>query len=349
MNRVKARCTCGPNQPFVPTTIERRDPGPRDVLIAIAYAGICHSDVEHAHSTRGKTIYPLVPGHEIAGTVLAVGTEVTRHRVGDRVGVGNMVDACRRCANCRSGLEQYCSGGRTLAYGSIDRHRSDGLPTYGGYSEQVVVDEAFVVRIPDAIALPNAAPLLCAGITMYSPLRHWGAAPGKRVAILGFGGLGHVGVQMSHALGAHTTVLDLTPAKREDALRLGADDYRLSSDAETFAQLDSSFDIVVSTVPIHADLDKYLGLLALDGVYVNLAVPGVPLSIPAAVLLNNRRSIAGTRSGGIAETQAMLDFCAAHGISAEVEVISADGIDAAYRRLTAGDVRFRFVIDNATL
>jgi uncharacterized zinc-type alcohol dehydrogenase-like protein len=346
MTRVKARCTCGPQQPFVATTIERRDPGPRDVVIDIAYAGICHSDVEHAHSTRGKTIYPLVPGHEMAGTVLAVGAEVTRHRVGDRVGVGNMVDACRRCDNCRAGLEQYCSGGRTLAYGSIGR---DGQPTYGGYSEQVVVDEAFVVTIPDAIPLQNAAPLLCAGITLYSPLQHWGAGPGKRVAIVGFGGLGHVGVQMSRALGAHTTVLDLTEAKREDALRLGADDYRLSTDPATFSELDSSFDIVVSTVAIHADLDRYLGLLALDGVYVNLAVPGVPLSVSAAVLLTNRRSIAGTRSGGIAETQEMLDFCAHHGIAAEVEVIDADGIDTAYQRLMAGDVRFRFVIDNRTL
>ncbi|MEJ8848205.1 NAD(P)-dependent alcohol dehydrogenase [Variovorax rhizosphaerae] len=346
MFRVKARCTCGPRQPFVSTTIERRAPGPRDVHIAIAYAGICQSDVEHAHSTRGKTIYPLVPGHEMAGTVLAVGSEVTRHRVGDRVGVGNMVDACRRCDNCRAGLEQYCSGGRTLAYGVIG---ADGQPTYGGYSEQVVVDEAFVVAIPDAIALQNAAPLLCAGITMYSPLRHWGAGPGKRVAILGFGGLGHMGVQISRSLGAHTTVLDITPAKREDALRLGADDYRLSNEPDTFTVLDSSFDIVLSTVPIHADLDRYLGLLALDGVYVNLAVASVPLSVPAAALLTNRRSIAGTRSGGIAETQEMLDFCAAHGIAAEVEVIAADDIDAAYRRLLAGDVRFRFVIDNQTL
>lgn len=346
MVRVKARCICGPDQSFVATTIERRDPGPHDVQIALAYAGICHSDVEHAHSTRGKTIYPLVPGHEMAGTVVAVGSEVTRHRVGDRVGVGNMVDACRRCEQCRAGLEQYCSGGRTLAYGVIGR---DGLPTQGGYSEQVVVDEAFVVRIPDAIALQNAAPLLCAGITMYSPLRHWGAGPGKRVAILGLGGLGHVGVQMSRAFGAHTTVLDLSPEKRADALRLGADDYRLGSEAATFAALANRFDLLISTVPIQADLGRYLDLLALDGVYVNLAVPAAPLNVPAAALLNNRRAIAGSRSGGIAETQEMLDFCARHGIAAEVELIQADDIDAAYRRLMAGDVRFRFVIDNQTL
>lgn len=342
----KARCACGPDQPFVPTTIERRDPGPRDVLIDIAFAGICHSDVEHARSMRGKTIYPIVPGHEMAGIVVAVGTEVTQVRIGDRVGVGNMVDACGECENCRVGLEQYCSGGRTLAYNAIGR---DGKPTYGGYSQNVVVDERFVVRIPEPIALQNAAPLLCAGITMYSPLRHWRAGPGKHVAVIGFGGLGHVGVQMARAMGAHTTVLDLSPAKCADALRLGADAYRLSTDPHTFTALDSAFDLIISTVPIHDQLDRYLGLLARDGVYVNLAVPAKPLNLSVAVLMTNRRSIAGTRSGGIAETQEMLDFCAAHGIGAEVEIINADGIDDAYRRLLAGDVRFRFVIDNSTL
>jgi len=342
----KARCTCGPDQPFIATTIERRDPGPRDVLIEIAFAGICHSDVEHARSLRGKTIYPLVPGHEMAGIVSAVGAEVTRLRIGDRVGVGNMVESCRACANCRAGLEQYCSSGRTLAYNSIGR---DGQPTHGGYSDKVVVDEAFVVRIPERIPLKNAAPLLCAGITMYSPLRHWGAGPGKRVAILGFGGLGHVGVQMAHAMGAHSTVLELSPAKRDDALRLGADDYRLSSDPQTVTALANTFDLVISTVPAHLDLDAYLGLLALDGTFVNLAATSRPLSLSATSLLTNRRSIAGTRSGGLAETQEMLDFCAHHGIGAQVEVIAADGIDAAYQRLLAGDVRFRFVIDNSTL
>ncbi|SDZ70800.1 uncharacterized zinc-type alcohol dehydrogenase-like protein [Variovorax sp. YR266] len=342
----KARCACGPDQSFVRTTIERRTPGLRDVLIDIAYAGICHSDVEHARSLRGKTIYPIVPGHEMAGTVAAVGAEVTRVRVGDRVGVGNMVDACGECENCRAGLEQYCSGGRTLAYNAIGR---DGQPTYGGYSQNVVVDERFVVRIPESIALQKAAPLLCAGITMYSPLRHWRAGSGKNVAIIGFGGLGHVGVQMARALGARTTVLDLSAAKCEDALRLGADEYRLSTDPHTFTALDSVFDLIISTVPIHDQLDRYLGLLARDGVYVNLAVPAKPLNVSAAALLTNRRSIAGTRSGGIAETQEMLDFCAMHGIGAEVEVIHADGIDDAYQRLLAGDVRFRFVIDNSTL
>lgn len=346
MITVKARCTNGPELPFRPTTITRRELGPRDVLIDIAYAGICHSDIEHAHSTRGKTIYPLVPGHEMAGLVAAVGSEVRRFRVGDRVGVGNMVDACGICDHCRIGLEQYCTGGRTLAYNAIGR---DGQPTYGGYSQRIVVDDAFAVRIPAAIRLENAAPLLCAGITMYSPLRHWKAGPGRRVAILGFGGLGHVGVQMARAMGAHTTVIDLAPEKREDAIRLGANDFRLGNDPTALAECAGSFDLIISTVPASVDLDAYLRLLALDGTYVNLAVTGKPMMISAELLLANRRSIAGSRSGGLAETQEMLDFCAEHGIGAEVEVISADGIDDAYRRLMVGDVRFRFVIDNSTL
>ncbi len=346
MITVNARCTCGPHEPFQATTIRLRDPGPRDVLIDIAYAGICHSDIDHAHSVRGKSIYPLVPGHEIAGIVSAVGSEVTRFVVGDRAGVGCMVDSCRQCPNCRAGLEQYCSGRRIMTYNSIGR---DGQPTQGGYSEKIVVDEAFVVHIPESISLQNAAPLFCAGITLYSPLRHWKAGPGKRVAIVGFGGLGHVGVQISKALGAHTTVLDLTLAKRDDALRLGADDYRLTTDAATFTDLADSFDLIISTVPVNVDLDAWLGLLALDGTLVNLSVPEKPLSISAVSLLNNRRSIAGTRSGGLPETQEMIDFCADHGIGAQVEVIHADQIDEAWQRLQAGDVRFRFVIDNSTL
>lgn len=348
MITVQARCVCGPHEPFLPTTIQRRDPGPRDVLIDIAYAGICHSDVEHARKLRagGKTMYPLVPGHEIAGIVSAVGSEVTKFTVGDRAGVGNMVDACRVCVNCRAGLEQYCSGKRVLTYNSLDR---DGQPTQGGYSQKIVVDEAFVVKIPESLPLQNAAPLFCAGITLYSPLRHWRAGPGKRVAIVGFGGLGHVGVQISKALGAHTTVLDLSPAKREDALRLGADAYHVASDVALFTELANSFDLIISTVPANVDLDAYLGLLALDGTLVSLSIPTKPLSLSAASLLANRRSLAGTLSGGLAETQEMIDFCAQHGIGAQVEVIDADQIDAAYERLLAGDVRYRFVIDTHTL
>jgi alcohol dehydrogenase (NADP+) len=344
MITVSARCVCGPDDAFQPTTIERRDPGPRDVVIDIAYAGICHSDIDHARSTRGKTLYPLVPGHEIAGVVAAIGSEVTRFAVGDRVGVGNMVDSCRVCEHCRAGLEQYCSK-RVLAYNAIGY---DGQRQYGGYSEKTVVDERFVVRIPEALSLASAAPLLCAGITMYSPMRRWKVGRGTRVGIVGFGGLGHVGVQMSRALDAHTTVLDLSPAKREDALRLGADDFRVATDAATFPDLANSLDLIISTVSA-VELDPYVGLLRLDGTLVNLSIPAQLLAVSGAALLANRRSIAGTRSGGIPETQEMLDFCARHGIGAEVEIIGGDSIDDAYRRLLIGDVRFRFVIDNKTL
>lgn len=345
---VNARCTPGPREPFVPFRVQRRDLGPRDVLIDIAYAGICHSDIDHAHQRRpgAKTRYPLVPGHEIAGIVSAIGAEVTKFAVGDRAGVGNMVDSCRVCPQCRAGTEQYCSQTRVMTYNSMGR---DGEPTYGGYSEKIVVDEDFVVRIPEGIALEHAAPLFCAGITLYSPLRHWRAGPGKRVAIVGFGGLGHVGVKLAKAMGAHTTVLDISTSKRDDAVRMGADDYRLTTDPATFQELKESFDLILSTVPAILDMDAFLSLLALDGTLVNLGVPDQPLSVGALALLRNRRSIAGTLSGGLPETQEMIDFCAAHGIGADVEVVDADHIDEAFRRLEAGDVRYRFVIDIASM
>lgn len=346
MLTVNARSTAGPGQAFETTQIVRRQLGPHDVLIDIAYAGICHSDIDHAHSVRGNTIFPLVPGHEIAGTVSAVGTDVSKFSVGDRVGVGCFVDSCRACSSCAAGLEQYCSGTRVMTYNSIGR---DGKPTHGGYSEKIVVDQDFVVRIPQGLSLESAAPLLCAGITMYSPLRHWGAGPGKFVAILGFGGVGHVGVKIAKALGAHTTVFDLSLAKREDALGMGADDYRLSTDPETFTELASRFDLIISTVPANLDMDAFLGLLARDGTMVNLGVPDRPLSASAVSLLTNRRSLAGTRSGGIHETQEMINFCAEHRIGSEVEIIAANQIDEAYARLLAGDVRYRFVIDVQTI
>lgn len=341
----RARCVCGAEARFEATMIERRDPGPDDVLIDIAYAGICHSDIDHARSTRGKSVYPLVPGHEIAGIVAEVGSNVSRFAVGDRVGVGNMVDSCRECDKCKSGQEQYCSQ-RVLTYNAVGR---DGRRTQGGYSEKIVVDERYIVRIPDAIPLENAAPLFCAGITLYSPLKHWRAGPGRRVAIIGLGGLGHVGVQLSKAMGAHTTVLELAASKEADALRLGADSFRLTNDPSTLAELSSCFDLIISTVPANIDLDAYLSLLDVDGVFVNLSIPQKPLSVSASVLLANRRSLVGTRSGGLPETQEMIDFCAAHKISAEVEVISADEIDRAFERLLSGDVRYRFVIDTRTM
>lgn len=342
---IRARCTCGPTEGFQATTIQRRSPRPDDVVIDIAYAGICHSDIDHARSTRGKSIYPLVPGHEMSGTVSAVGENVTKFKVGDRVGVGNMVDSCRVCESCQKGLEQYCPK-RVLTYNTIGL---DGERTYGGYSEKIVVDERFVIKIPDSIPLANAAPLFCAGITLYSPLRHWKAGPGKRIAILGFGGLGHVGVQIAKAMGAHVTVLELATEKEADARGFGADDFRLATDERLFKDLASSFDLIISTVPANLDLDAYFGLLAVDGTFVNLSVFSKPLSIGGATLLANRRSLAGTRSGGLPETQEMIDFCAEHGIKAQVEVIGANEIDAAYERLLAGDVRYRFVIDIRTM
>jgi uncharacterized zinc-type alcohol dehydrogenase-like protein len=346
MITVNARSTAGAGEPFKATTIDRRDVGPTDVLIDIAYSGICHTDVSRARSEFGTTMYPLVPGHEIAGVVSAVGAESTKFRVGDRVGVGCLVDSCRTCEYCTAGLEPYCTKDHIRTYNSIGR---DGQPTMGGYSEKIVVDEGYVVRIPDALPLHTAAPLLCAGITLYSPLRHWQAGPGKRVAIVGFGGLGHVGVSISRALGAHTTVLDLVEEKRADAIRRGADDFRLVTDPTTFTDFAGSFDLIVSTVPANIDYDAFLKMLALNGTLVNLGVPHKPISFDVFSLLYNRRSIAGTLVGGIAETQEMLDFCAEHGIGSEVEVIGADDIDAAYDRVAVGDVRYRFVIDISTM
>lgn len=346
MLTVNARCSCSPGDPFKAFKIHRRDLGPHDVLIDIVYSGICHSDLDYAYDMRGSTRYPLVPGHEIAGIVSAVGCKVTKFVVGDRAGVGCMVDSCRNCSNCKAGMEQYCDGKRVMTYNSIDR---DGEPTHGGYSEKIVVDENYVLRIPDGIPLQNAAPLFCAGITLYSPLRHWGAGPRKRVGIVGFGGLGHLGVKIACAMGAHTTVLDRSLVKQQDALRMGAHDFRATTEPSTFLELANSLDLIISTVPGNVDVDALLRLLSLDGTLVNLAVPEKPLSVAAVSLLDNRRSMAGTRSGGIAETQEMIDFCAKHGIGADVEIIRADEIDQAYRRLLAGDVRYRFVIDIATM
>jgi uncharacterized zinc-type alcohol dehydrogenase-like protein len=331
--------------PFVATTIERRELGPRDVLIEIAYAGICHTDVHHARAEFGHTYYPIVPGHEIAGTIAAVGSDVTKFTVGDHAGVGCLVDSCRECNVCEAGLESYCRAGKVLTYNGVGR---DGNVTLGGYSERVVVDERFAVRVPESMRLEATAPLMCAGITMYSPLRHWGTGPGKRVAIIGFGGLGHVGAQIAHAMGAHTTVINKTEQQADDARRFGADDFRVTGDRRTFEELADSFDLIVSTVPASYDLDIHLNLLAQDGVFVNLGVPEKPLSIEPYSLLTNRRSIAGSMSGGMPETQEMVDFCAEHRIGAQVEIIDAAYIDEAFDRLVASDVRYRFVIDAST-
>jgi uncharacterized zinc-type alcohol dehydrogenase-like protein len=343
---VSARSTASAGAPFTATTIERRDLGPHDVLIDVAYAGICHSDIHTARGEWGETIFPLVPGHEIAGTVSAVGSDVTRFAVGDRAGVGCMVDSCRECEHCLAGEEQYCLKGNVGTYNAIGK---DGRPTEGGYSEKIVVDENYTLHIPEGISLDVAAPLLCAGITLYSPLHHWGAGPGKKVAIVGLGGLGHVGVKIAKAMGAEVSVLSQSLKKQEDGLRLGADHYYATSDESTLEDLAGSFDLIVSTISATVDMGTYLGLLKLDGALVNVGAPEEPLSVPAFALIGGRRSLAGSMIGGIRETQEMLDFCAEHGIGAEVEVIDADRIDEAYDRVVASDVRYRFVIDAATL
>ena len=341
---VRAKAMTAPDARFETIDLARRDLRPTDVLIGVAYAGICHSDIHHARADWGHTTYPIVPGHEIAGTVAAVGDQVTAHSVGDRVGVGCLVNSCRTCAACRAGEEQYCPND-VLTYNSVDL---DGAPTHGGYSQQIVVDEHFVLRVPDGIPLAQAAPLMCAGITLYSPLARWGADSGRRVGILGLGGLGHLGVQLSSAMGAHTTVFDTDEAKRPDARRLGADEFVAVSTAGPTTEVED-LDLIVSTVPVPLDLDGYLKQLALGGVFVNLGVPPLPLSVQAHSLLRNRRSLTGSLIGGLTETQAMLDYCAARGVRSEVEVIGADAIDEAYDRVIKGDVRYRFVIDISTI
>jgi alcohol dehydrogenase (NADP+) len=345
MRSVTAYATSAANAPFEKLTIQRRNLGPKDVLIKIAYAGICHSDIHTAREEWGKVIFPLVPGHEIAGTVEEIGAEVTKFAVGDHAGVGCMVDSCRVCENCVAGEEQYCVEGNVPTYNGIGK---DGRPTDGGYSTHIVVDEDFVLRIPDALPLDRAAPLLCAGITMYSPLRHWNAGPGKQVAIVGMGGLGHVGVQLAHALGADVTVLSQSLAKQDDGKRFGADAYFATAEDDTFRELRNSLDLIVNTVSDAVMTQKYVSLLRRDGVFVNVGLPTTPLRITPFSLVGMRRSVAGSMIGGIRETQEMLDFCAEHGVSAEIETISGDQIDEAYERVVKSDVRYRFVIDTST-
>jgi uncharacterized zinc-type alcohol dehydrogenase-like protein len=340
----RAYLATSPTSDLVPGTVERRAPGDYDVVIAIKFVGICHSDI---HTARGdwSVNYPVVVGHEIAGVVEAIGPKVTRHKVGDRVGVGCFVDSCRECTNCRGGEEQYCLQGATSTYNSIGR---DGLPTAGGYSTSIVVDENYVVRIPAGIRLEEAAPLLCAGITMYSPLRNWGTGPGKRVAIVGMGGLGHMGIKIAAAMGAEVTVLSRTLSKQEDALRLGAHQLCATSDPATFENLQGTFDLIINTAAMDIPLDAYLSLLALDGTMVLVGLPSKPLSQRAWSLVSFRRNLAGSKMGGIRQTQEMLDYCAAKGLGAEVEVIPAAQINEAYGRVLAGDVRYRFVVDAET-
>jgi uncharacterized zinc-type alcohol dehydrogenase-like protein len=332
-------------EPLTPTTIERRATGEHDVRIDIAYAGICHSDIHTVRNEWGPAGFPVTPGHEIAGVVSEIGSAVTRYAVGDRVGVGVFVNSCGECVSCQDGLEQYCENGVVWTYGATDR---DGTVTKGGYSSVVVVDENYVCRIPEGLGLDEAAPLLCAGITTYSPLAKWGAGPGKRVAIVGMGGLGHMGVKIAHAMGAHTTVLSHSLRKADDATAFGADAMHVTTDPDTFSTLARSFDLIINTVSATLDVDAFLGLLKVDGTLVQVGLPPEPMTVRAGSLAGARRSLSGSNIGGIGETQEMLDFCAQHRIGASIETISADQINAAFDRVVDSDVRYRFVIDATT-
>jgi uncharacterized zinc-type alcohol dehydrogenase-like protein len=328
------------------TTIERRSLGEHDVRIDIKYCGICHSDIHQVDQDWGRGLFPMVPGHEIAGVVAEVGPGVTRFAAGDRVGVGCFVDSCGACEQCTAGEEPFCTKGVVATYNAKGY---DGEVTFGGYSESIVVTDRFVVSIPDALELAVAAPLLCAGITMYNPLKRWNAGPGQHVAIVGMGGLGHVGVQIAAAMGAEVTVLSQTLGKQDDGLRFGASHYHATSDPATFKQLRGRFDLIVNTVSANLDLDTHLGLLKPGGALVSVGLPSEPDTFHAFSLIGRNRILAGSNTGGLPATQEMLDFCAEHGVAPAIELIGADQVGEAYDRVPRSDVRYRFVIDIATL
>lgn len=347
MPQVTAYATASATSPFEKVTITRRDPGPTEIYFDILYAGICHSDIHTARGEWGPALYPLVPGHELAGIVRAVGSEVTTWQVGDHVGVGCFVDSCGDCEYCSGGQEQFCVGEAPTVWTYNSRGR-DGLPTAGGYSTGITVEQDYVCHIPDALDLRVAAPLMCAGITLYSPLKRWGARPGKRVAIVGMGGLGHVGVQIAAAMGAEVHVLSRTRAKEADALRFGAVAYHATSEPGTMKKLRGMFDLMVSTVSADSDLDAYLACLRVGGVFVDVGLPERPSTLSLGSLITGNKVLAGSNIGGIAETQEMLDFCAEHGVCPEVEVISGEEITQAYDKVVASQVRYRYVIDTST-
>lgn len=333
--------------PLVPLTIERREPQPHDVQIEIKYCGVCHSDLHTVRNEWYNAVYPCVPGHEIVGIVTAVGSHVKKFKVGDKAGVGCLVDSCRTCDNCKEGLEQYCLTGSTFTYGAPDK--ISGGHTHGGYSQSIVVTEDFVLKIADNLPLDAAAPLLCAGITTYSPLRHWKVGKGTRVGVLGLGGLGHMGVKLAVAMGAEVTMLSHSPSKEKDAKKLGAHKFVLTSDEAQTKSVTNYFDFILDTVSADHDYNFYLGLLRTNGVMVCVGAPSAPAQVPAFNLIFGRKSIGGSLIGGLPETQEMLDFCATHDIVSEIELIKMSEINEAYERMLKGDVRYRFVIDMATL
>ncbi|MBW3551140.1 MAG: NAD(P)-dependent alcohol dehydrogenase [Proteobacteria bacterium] len=335
------------NSPLAPHTIERRDPRAGEVLIDILYCGVCHSDIHQARDEWGGSIFPMVPGHEIVGRVAQVGEGVERFKPGNAVGVGCFVDSCRSCAQCEAGEEQYCTKGMVATYNG--RERDTGAPTHGGYSTRITVKQEYVLRIPEALPLDRAAPLLCAGITTYSPLKHYGVKAGDRVAVVGLGGLGHMAVKLASALGAEVTVLSTSESKREAALQLGARDFAATRDPATFKQLANRFDFIVDTVSGEHDYNAYLSLLTVDGTMILLGIPEAPAPVAAGMLIMRRRKLVGSLIGGIRETQEMLDFCAEHGVASDIELIDIADINEAYERMIAGDVRYRFVIDMGSL
>lgn len=346
----KAFAAQAAESPLAPFSFDRREPGPKDVAIEILYCGVCHSDIHQARNEWKNTTYPCVPGHEIVGRVTKVGKDVTKFKEGDHAAVGCMVDSCRTCASCRRGLEQYCeTGGLVLTYNGPDKHSKKGWPTFGGYSERIVVDEAFTLCVPEGMDLAATAPLLCAGITTYSPLRHWNVGKGTRVGIVGLGGLGHMGVKLAHAMGAHVTLFTTSPEKVEDGKRLGADEVVISKDKDAMSKQAGRFDFVLDAVSAEHDINEYLGLLKLDGTLCLVGLPETPLSVAAFNVVLPRRSLAGSGIGGIPETQEMLDFCAEHGIAADIEMIRMQDVNEAYERMIRGDVKYRFVIDMKSL
>jgi alcohol dehydrogenase (NADP+) len=329
-----------------PYSFERRQVGPYDVLITITHCGICHSDIHQVRDEWGGSLFPMVPGHEIIGTITELGHAVTRFRVGDMAGVGCFVDSCRTCAACREGQEQYCEAGAVLTYSGKD---GNGQTTQGGYSSKIVVDEQYVLRIPDTLSPAGAAPLLCAGITTYSPLRHWGVGKYHKLAVVGLGGLGHMAVKIATALGTEVTVLSTSEGKRKDAERLGAADFAVISDPQTFRRFARRFDFILDTVSAPHDYNAYINLLKTDGTMILVGAPAQPTPLQAFPLILHRRAIAGSLIGGIRETQAMLDFCAEHKIESDIEVIGIQQVNMAFDRVLRGDVKFRFVIDLSTL
>ncbi len=333
---------------LAPYRFERREPRPDDVVVEILYCGVCHSDLHHVRNDWGRGVYPMVPGHEIIGRVMKVGGDVTRFKPGDHVGVGCMVDSCRHCTACDQGLEQYCQEVPTYTYNSVDRH--DHMPTYGGYSERIVVSDAFVLKVPEGLDLKGAAPLLCAGITTWSPLRHWKVKKGSKVAVVGLGGLGHMALKLSKALGADVTLITRSPGKEQDARRLGAGNVVLSTDEGQMAAVKGQFELIIDTVPYVHDLNPYIPLLSLNGTLVLVGfLGGLEPMLNTVPLIMGRKSVAGSVIGGIPETQELLDFCGKHGITSDIEVINIQDINEAYERMLKSDVKYRFVIDMASL